>query len=63
MKMCLNETYIKIRIGKYLSDTFPTKNHLKEEILFTTALHLNFRFSLGSFKHTGRVGTPAPSHC
>jgi hypothetical protein len=23
--MCLNETYIKVRIGKHLSDSFPTK--------------------------------------
>jgi hypothetical protein len=23
IKMCLNETYSKVRIGKYLSDTFP----------------------------------------
>jgi hypothetical protein len=25
IKMCLNETYSKVRIGKYLSDTFPSK--------------------------------------
>jgi hypothetical protein len=28
--MCLNETYSKVRIGKRLSDSFPTKNDLKQ---------------------------------
>jgi hypothetical protein len=26
IKMCLNGTYSKVRIGKYLSDMFPTQN-------------------------------------
>jgi hypothetical protein len=30
MKMCLNETYSKVRIGKYFYDTFPTQNDLKD---------------------------------
>jgi hypothetical protein len=30
IKMCLNETFIKVRIGKYLSDTFPIQNGLKQ---------------------------------
>jgi hypothetical protein len=30
IKMCLNETYIKVRIGKHLSDSFPTQNALKQ---------------------------------
>jgi hypothetical protein len=29
-KMCLNETYSKVRIGKHLSDTFPIQNGLKQ---------------------------------
>jgi hypothetical protein len=28
--MCLNETYSKVRIGKQLSDSFPTQNGLKQ---------------------------------
>jgi hypothetical protein len=28
--MCLNETYSKVRIGKYLSDSFPVQNGLKQ---------------------------------
>jgi hypothetical protein len=30
IKMCLNETYGKVRIGKYLSGTFPIQNGLKQ---------------------------------
>jgi hypothetical protein len=32
IKMCLNESYNKVRIGKYLSDTFPVQNGLKQEV-------------------------------
>jgi hypothetical protein len=28
--MCLNEIYIKVRIGKHLSDNFPIQNGLKQ---------------------------------
>jgi hypothetical protein len=28
--MCLNETYSKVRIGKYLCDMFPIQNGLKQ---------------------------------
>jgi hypothetical protein len=28
--MSLNETYSKVHIGKYLSDTFPIQNGLKQ---------------------------------
>jgi hypothetical protein len=30
IKLCLNETYSKVRIGKLLSDKFPTQNGLKQ---------------------------------
>jgi hypothetical protein len=30
IKMCLNETYSKVRIGKHLSDNFPIHNGLKQ---------------------------------
>jgi hypothetical protein len=29
IKMCLNETYSKVRLGKHLSDSFPILNCLK----------------------------------
>jgi hypothetical protein len=30
IKMCLNETYSKVHIGKHLSDNFPIQNDLKQ---------------------------------
>jgi sorting nexin-29 len=30
IKVCLNETYSKVRIGKHLSDSFPIQNGLKQ---------------------------------
>jgi hypothetical protein len=30
IKMCLNETYGKVRVGKHLSDNFPIQNGLKQ---------------------------------
>jgi hypothetical protein len=43
IKMCLNETYITVRIGKLQSDTFPIQNGLKQgdalsPLLFNFAL-------------------------
>ena len=30
IKMCLNETCSRVRVGKHLSDMFPVKNGLKQ---------------------------------
>ena len=30
IKMCLDETYSRVRVGKYLSDMCPIKNDLKQ---------------------------------
>jgi hypothetical protein len=30
IKICLNETYSKVRVGKFLSDKFPMQNGLKQ---------------------------------
>jgi hypothetical protein len=43
IKMCLNEKYSKVRIGKHLSDSFPIQNGLKQgdalsPLLFNFAL-------------------------
>jgi hypothetical protein len=43
IKLCLNETYGKVRIGKHLSDSFPIQNGIKQgdalsPLLFNFAL-------------------------
>jgi hypothetical protein len=48
IKLCFNETYSKTRIGKYLSDTFPIQNGLKQvdalsPLLFNYALEYAIR--------------------
>jgi hypothetical protein len=43
MKMCLNETYSSVRVGKHLSDVFPIKNDLN---LGGALLSLLFNFAL-----------------
>jgi hypothetical protein len=44
IKMCLNETYSKVRIGKYLSGTIPIQNTLKQGDALSPLL---FNFALG----------------
>jgi hypothetical protein len=41
--MCLNETYSKVRIGKYLSDNLPIQNGLKQGDALSSLL---FNFAL-----------------
>jgi hypothetical protein len=36
--MCLNETYIEVRIGKPLSDKFPIQNGLKQGDILSSLL-------------------------
>jgi hypothetical protein len=43
IKMCLNETYSKVRIGKHLSDSFPIQNGLKQDDALSPSL---FKFAL-----------------
>jgi hypothetical protein len=48
IKMCLNETYTKVRTGKYLSDSFPIQNCLKQgdaisPLLFNFAIEYAIR--------------------
>jgi hypothetical protein len=48
IKMCLNETYSKVHIGKYLSDSFRIQNGLKQgdtlsALLFSFALEYAIR--------------------
>ena len=34
IKMCLNATYSRVWVSKHLSDMFPSKNGLKQEMLY-----------------------------
>jgi hypothetical protein len=48
IKMCLNETYSKVRIGEHLSDSFPIQSGLKQgyalsPLLFNFALEYAIR--------------------
>ena len=48
IKMCVNETYISVEVGKLLSDTFPVRNGLEQEdallpLLFNFALEYSIR--------------------
>jgi len=56
MKMCLNETYSRVCIGKHLSDIFPSKNDLKQEMLYYlyfSTLPYNVCHGEGSGKQDG----------
>jgi hypothetical protein len=43
IKMCLNETISRARVGKHLSDMFPIKNGLKQGHPLSSVL-FNFAF-------------------
>jgi hypothetical protein len=43
IKMCLNVTYSKVRIGNHLSDSFPNQNGLKQGVALSPLL---FNFAL-----------------
>jgi hypothetical protein len=43
IKMCLNETYSKVRIGKHLSDSIPIQNGLKQGETFNFAVEYAIR--------------------
>ena len=48
IKMCLNETYSRVQVGKHLSDMFPVRNGLKQgdalsPLLFNFALEYTIR--------------------
>ena len=47
IKMCLTETYSRVRVGKTLCDMFPIMNDLKQGDALTPLL---FNFALGYIK-------------
>jgi hypothetical protein len=42
IQMCLNESYIKVRIGKYFFDNFPMQNGLKQRDALSPLLYRHF---------------------
>jgi hypothetical protein len=46
IKMCLNETHSKVRIGKHLSESFPFQNCLKQGDALSPLL---FNFALDDY--------------
>jgi hypothetical protein len=51
IKMCLNETYRKVRIGKHLSDNFSNQNVLKQGDALSPLL---FNFALECYQEGPR---------
>jgi len=52
IKMCLNETYSKVHVGKHLSDILPIQNGLKQDVL----LPLLFSYIRVDLKEIGWEG-------
>jgi hypothetical protein len=51
IKICLNETYRKVRTGKHLPDNFPIRNGLKEgDALSPLPFNFALEYSIGKFQ-------------
>jgi len=50
IKMCLNGTYSRVRVGKHLSDMFPIKNGLKQSDILLPLLFIFKIMLLGGFR-------------
>jgi hypothetical protein len=47
IKICLNEMYSKVHIGKHLSDSFPTQNGLKQgDALSPLLFNFNLEYAI-----------------
>jgi len=48
IKMCLNETYTRVRVGKNLSGMFPIRNGLKQGgALIPLLFNFAFQYAIG----------------
>jgi hypothetical protein len=54
IKMCLNETYGKVHIGKYLSDNFPIQNGLKQEPITPLLFNVTLEYAIREAQKTSR---------
>jgi len=51
IKLCLNATYSRIRVGKYLPEMFPVKNGLKQgKHLSSLFFNISFEYALRRVK-------------
>jgi len=51
MKVCMNETYSRVWVGKHLSDMFPIRNGLKQgDVLSLLLFNLLESTPLGGFR-------------
>jgi len=56
IKICLTETYGRVRVGKHLSDMFPVTNGLKRRVVLSSFLFnfaLEYAIRSVQFKHDG----------
>jgi hypothetical protein len=47
IKICLNETYSTVRVGKHLSDVFPIRNGLKKNALSPLLFDFAVEYAIG----------------
>jgi hypothetical protein len=52
IKICLNETYSKVRIGRPLSDSFPTQNGLEKDSLLPLLLNFALEYDIMKVRKT-----------
>jgi hypothetical protein len=53
--MCLNEPYIKVHIGKHLSDTFPIQNGIKKRCFLIIGFNYALEYAMRKVQEN-RVG-------
>ena len=51
VKMCLNETYSRVRVGKNVSDMFPIRNGLKQgDVLSSLLFNYTLEYAIRGFR-------------
>jgi hypothetical protein len=49
-KMCLNDTYGRVQVGKHLFDMFPIRNALKQEVLLLLLFNCVLEYAIWRIK-------------